>query len=102
MMIVQLPYEYYIPTTGFSHTIASWANRIVINPAGTLASGTITMPAYPKPGQRVQIFSTQIVTSLTHSANTSQTLVGGLSALTANAVGGTWEWCLETQTWYPA
>ena len=89
------------PTTGFSLTVPNDANSIALTPAGTLATGTITMPAAPIHGQIVSIASTQIVTALTHSANTGQVLIGALTALVANASGGRWVFHAPKGTWYP-
>jgi hypothetical protein len=51
-------------TTGFSNTIGNNIQTYGLNAAGTLASGTITMPSTPIDGQQVSVFSTQTVTSL--------------------------------------
>ena len=75
------PYDYQTPSTGFSYTLVSPV--IILNPSGTLATGTITMPASPTDGMQVRISSTQIITALTMSANTGQTLLNAPSALTA-------------------
>jgi len=76
------PMELYIPLTGF--TIAPNASCVVLKPAGTLATGTITLPLNPSDGQRFSICSTQTQTALTVNANTGDAVVGGPSALVAN------------------
>jgi hypothetical protein len=76
------PVEVYIPLTGF--TISPNASAVVINPAGTLATGTILLPLNPSDGQRFSITSTQTQTALTVTANTNDSIVGGPSALVAN------------------
>jgi hypothetical protein len=70
-------YDYQVLTTGFSYTFASGTQMLVINPAGTLATGTITMPAAPADGMVVTISSTQPITALTVNANTGQTISNG-------------------------
>lgn len=65
-------YDYQVLTTGFSYTFASGTQMLVINPAGTLATGTITMPAAPADGMVVTFNSSQIITALTVSANTGK------------------------------
>ena len=58
-------YAYASPSTGFSLAPTVDQTGIIIDPSGTLASGTITMPANPKDGQ-IETFSTsQTITSLT-------------------------------------
>jgi len=73
-----------VPTTGFSITIGNNTTSLCLNPAGTLATGTITMPATPIDGQQIRISSTQTVTGLTLSPNTSQT-IGGTAPITLTA-----------------
>lgn len=91
--------ERVVPTTGFTNTIADTTSYYVIEPAGTLATGTLTMPASPINEQVVTIASTQTITALTHSPNTGQTLKG---ALTTIAVDGNASWIYRTAntTWY--
>lgn len=91
------PYDYQTPTTGFSYTLTSPVTVFV--PAGTLATGTVTMPASPADGMRVRIAATQIITALTLSANTGQSILNGLTALTA---GGFAEYIYRSAntTWY--
>lgn len=75
---------YNTPTTGFSLTISNDVTELHLTPAGTLATGTITMPAAPIDGQDVTITSTQTVTALTHNPNTGHTLLGALTTIAAN------------------
>ena len=91
--------ERVVPTTGFTNTIANTTSYYVIEPAGTLATGTLTMPASPVNEQVVTIASTQTITALTHGPNTGQTLKG---ALTTIAVDGNASWIYRTAntTWY--
>lgn len=63
-----------VPTTGFTITGANTSKTLILNPAGTLATGTITMPAGPIDGQEFRFSSTQTVTALTVSPNAAQTI----------------------------
>src|SRR6266404_5382976 len=47
-----------VPLTGFSLTVSNNVSMVTFKPAGTLSTGTITFPAIPFDGQRLQIFST--------------------------------------------
>jgi len=76
-------YDYQTPTTGFSYTFVAGTQTLVMNPAGTLATGTITMPASPSDGMTITISTTQQITALTLSGNTGQTIVGGVNSLAA-------------------
>ena len=91
--------EYVTPTTGFNNTIANSTTNYIMEPAGTLASGTVKMPASPVNGQKVTIASTAVITALTHSPNTGQTLKGALTTIAANGYG-TWIYRSTNTTWY--
>jgi hypothetical protein len=88
-----------VPTTGFSITIADACGRLILDPAGTLAAGTIVMPASPKDGQLCVIASSTAVTALTHSPNTGQSLKGALTALAANTAAA-FTYVVASTTWY--
>jgi hypothetical protein len=77
-----------VPLTGFSVSFnsVSQPEMIFLQPAGTLATGTLVFPPAGKNrvGQILSIMSTQIVTSLTVTS-TGLTLVGtAVTALAAN------------------
>lgn len=93
-------YDYQASTTGFSYTFAAGTNVLVMNPAGTLATGTVTMPAAPADGMTITFSSTQTITALTVNANTGQTLVGAPSSLGANS-SASFVYRLANTTWYP-
>jgi hypothetical protein len=93
-------YDYQVLTTGFTYTFASGTTTLIINPAGTLATGTITMPASPADGMVITIESTQQVTAVTVAANTGQTLVGAASQLIPNQPLS-FIYRLTNTTWYP-
>jgi hypothetical protein len=86
----QYEYSYQVPVTAFTITPANGINFLYLNPAGTLATGTLNMPATPGDGQRFCIEDSQTQTAITVAANTGQTLAsyGGaaVTALTANTV----------------
>src|SRR5262245_60987534 len=62
------------PTTGFAITIGAGVGSLVLDPAGMLASGTITMPASTPSPTRIDIRTTQPISSLTISPNAGQTV----------------------------
>ncbi len=92
-------YSFQTPATGFSITIGDAIWHLILDPAGTLATGTITMAANPTDGQVVNIRSSQAVTALTISPNSGQSVKGAPSTL---ALGGTLEAIYRTAntTWY--
>lgn len=93
-------YDYQVLTTGFSYTFASGTQVLVANPAGTLATGTITMPASPVDGMTITVVSTQQVTAVTVQGNTGQSLVGGATQLIPNQPLS-FVYRLSNTTWYP-
>ena len=93
-------YDYQVLTTGFSYTFAAGIQVLVIQPAGTLATGTVTMPAAPADGMTITVESTQQVTAITVSANTGQSIVGAPSQLIPNQPLS-WVYRLSNTTWYP-
>ena len=93
-------YSYQSPVTAFTITVPNGISFLYLNPAGTLATGTLTMPASAGDGQRFCLQDTQTQTAITISANTNQSL-GGLSTPTA-LVAGTrycWFYNLPLATW---
>jgi len=93
-------YDYQVLTTGFSYTFAAGTTALIANPAGTLATGTVTMPAAPGDGMVVTIESTQQITALTVAANTGQSLVGAPTQLVPNQPLS-FIYRLTNTTWYP-
>jgi hypothetical protein len=79
----------YTPGTGFSIAVPTPVSQqqwMLLQPAGTLASGTITLPlntATPD-GTEVLITSTQIITSLTIGLNGASAANGAPTTLAAN------------------
>jgi len=93
-------YDYQVLTTAFAYTFAAGTQVLVIVPAATLATGTITMPAAPADGMVITVQSSQQVTALTFNANTGQTLVGTAVQLIPNQPLS-WVYRLTDTTWYP-
>ena len=92
-------YDYQVLTTGFSYTFAAGTQVLVINPAGTLATGTITMPAAPADGMTITFSSSQQITALTMAGN-GASLVGAVTFLPAKT-GVTYVYRATGTTWYP-
>lgn len=94
-------YSFQTPTTGFSITIAGTTSTLILDPAGTLATGTITMPATAgiADGQVVVVSTSQTITALTTSANTAQSIKNAPTTLTAGGAFA-YMWRLANTTWY--
>lgn len=93
-------YDYQVLTTGFSYTFASGITTLIAQPAGTLATGTITMPGTPADGMVITFMSTQEVTALTINGNTGQSIGGSQTTqLPANSAMS-FVYRLSNTTWY--
>ena len=96
---VEQEYEHLAPLTGFSHTIADSIGCLMIEPAGTIATGKVKMPATAWDGQRVEVLSTQTITTLTVSANTGQSILNAPTTLSAGS-GFRYRYRESNTTWY--
>lgn len=67
-------YAYTVPVSGFNYTVTLGTQVVLLDPATTLASGTVTLPAAPSDGMVVTINTTQEITSFTVAANTGQSI----------------------------
>ena len=93
-------YDFQALTTGFSYTFASGTTTLIINPAGTLATGTITMPATPADGMVITFMTTQEITAITIAANAGQSIGGTQTAqLPANSAMS-FVYRQSNTTWY--
>jgi len=93
-------YTYNVPVTGFSIALGNAVTSLILNPAGTLSTGTITLPASPIDGQLVRISSTQIVTTLTLTVVGGQTLKNAITTLAAGTGGATYQYVASIATWF--
>jgi len=76
------PFRVEVPLTGFSITLDR-NPTLVLDPAGTLATGTVILPTAPTDGHVVEIISTQTQTALTVTAGTGDTISNAPTALVA-------------------
>ena len=77
-------YATVTPLTAFTIAYGKGQTNLLITPAGTLGTGTLTMELLPGNGQLECIRSTQTQSALTWSAPSGTTVTGAPSALTAN------------------
>ena len=87
-----------VPLTTETYAIPDDAETVLFKPAATIAALTVQMPVNPYDGQKVTIATTQVVTSLTHTA-TGKTIQAPFTAGTANGFGS-WKYRLADTTWY--
>lgn len=93
--------QYVTPVTGFTLTLTGTADlHLILTPAGTLASGTVTLPISTslRDKQQVLVTTSQAITSFTLGPN-GATVVGAPTTLTA---GGffTMKYDAQNHTWY--
>jgi hypothetical protein len=80
----QFTQQYAAPSaTGFSVAVAVADTWLILTPVAGYAAGTIVLPAARENRQRVQINSTQAVTTLTVNGN-GTTVTGAPTTLAAN------------------
>jgi hypothetical protein len=94
----------YTPGTGFSipvPTPVSQQQWMLLQPAGTLATGTITLPlnTITPDGTTVLITSTQEITSLTIALNGASAIYGAVTALGAGCAA-VYRFYQPTNSWY--
>ena len=94
----------YVPTTGFNITVPTPVSEqqwMLIQPAGTLASGTITLPLNTgvPDGTEVLITTTQEITALTISLNGATAVFGSPTTLRPGAAVRL-RFYLATNSWY--
>lgn len=86
--------QYVVPLTGNTVAVSSSTTQLILEPAGTLATLTVTLPASPSNGQTVSLSSTAAITALTLNGGT---IVGAVTTLAANAFAA---YCFQGTKWY--
>lgn len=94
----------YTPSTGFNITVPTPVSEqqwIILQPAGTLATGTVTLPLNTgvPDGTTVFISSTQQITSFTIALNGATAVFGALTSLPAGA-STVLRFYRTTNSWY--
>ena len=94
----------YTPGTGFNITVPTPVAEqqwMLIQPAGTLATGTVTLPLNTgvPDGTEVLITSTQTITAFTIALNGAAAIYGNVSTLTSGAAVR-YRYYLATNSWY--
>lgn len=93
-------YDYQVLTTGFSYTFASGTTTLIAQPAGTLATGTITMPGSPADGMVITFMTTQEITALTIAGGAGQSIGGTQVSLMAANSSMSFVYRQSNTTWY--
>jgi hypothetical protein len=94
----------FVPGSGFNITVPTPVSNdqwMLLQPAGTLASGTITLPLNTgvPDGTSVLITTTQEITSLTIALNGASAIFGGVTSLAAGTATAL-RFYQPTNSWY--
>ncbi len=94
----------YVPGSGFNITVPTPVSNdqwMLLQPAGTLATGTITLPLNTgvPDGTTVLITTTQEITSLTIALNGASAIYGGVTSLSAGTATAI-RFYQPTNSWY--
>lgn len=78
--------QYSVPTAGGTVAVNAGTTNVVLDPAGTLATLTVTLPAATSltDGQRLRLASSQTITALTVTAGSGTTIAQNPTALTVS------------------
>lgn len=86
--------QYAAPTTGQTVTALASTDVLQIDPAGTLATLTVVLPASPVDGQDFTVCTSQIITTLTVTGSIVGTLttmaLGGFARFSYSATAAKW------------
>jgi len=91
--------NFQAPATGFNITMAPTDTDLILDPAGTLASGTVTLCLNPFDGQRVKIYTSQTITSFTIAGN-GKTVKGAPTTFAAASPSWDGIYRATNNTWY--
>ncbi|MBB3453889.1 hypothetical protein FHT86_002145 [Rhizobium sp. BK313] len=83
-------YSFQSPTNGFSISVGVGIGSLILSPSGTLAGGTVTLPAGQTDGQIFRLACTQTVTALTIAVTGGDTITGPTSSTCSNSQGRSW------------
>lgn len=89
--------QYAAPTTGQT-VVSNGAGTLIINPAGTLATLTITLPASPVDGQAFGVAISQVITALTVNGGT----IRGAPSTTSLNAWAHYKFSAAAATWFKA
>ena len=87
------------PATGFNITANQGDTDLILDPAGTLASGTVTMQLNPNDGQGIKIYTSQTITSFTIAGN-GKTVKGAPTTFAGTTSNYEGIYHAANNTWY--
>lgn len=91
--------QYTVPVTTNTVVVTSGTNNLVCNPAGLLATLTVTFPPNPINGQPFGIAISQIITAITLNTSDGSTIDGTITTSAANSHAG-WVYSSTATAWF--
>jgi len=88
------------PTTGNTIATAIGITQLVLNPAGTLAALTVTLPQNPADNQPFVLMTSQTITSLTVNTADGTTINAPPTTLSNAASPPRWRFQASLNTWF--
>ncbi len=93
-------YQYSAAIANFNDTVGSSVSRVIYDPAGTLATGTLTLPAGNVEAKVVTVSSTQTITAFKVNPNTGTTLVPSANITLAAGTSVSYFYHAVETKWY--
>jgi hypothetical protein len=93
-------YQYSAATTDFDQTVGASVSRVIYDPAGTLAKGTLTLPAGNVEAKVVTVSSTQIITAFKVNPSVGTTLVPSANITLAAGTSVSYFYHAVETKWY--
>ena len=93
-------YDYAAPSTNFDITANVDVSRVIFNPAGTLAKGTLTLPAGNVEAKVITVSSTQEITAFKVNPSTGTTLVPSANITLTGGTSATYFYHSAETKWY--
>lgn len=100
-----LPYQYATPLAAATVVSAKTTGTMLLDPAGTLATLTVTLPPSPIDGQHWNLASSQTITALTLNTSDSSTISNNPTVLTVSTTtsyGYTFVYRAANTKWFRA
>lgn len=93
-------YQYSAATSDFNDTVGASVSRVIYNPAGTLAKGTLTLPAGNVEAKVVTVSSTQTITAFKVNPSFGTTLVPSANVTLTAGTSVSYFYHLSETKWY--
>jgi hypothetical protein len=94
-------YGYATPLTGATLTMGQYQQRLIINPAGTIATLTVNLPPTPLDGQLASMSTTHTISSLTVQTTDGSSLAVATMPVLTPGSAARFIYRLANTTWYP-